>query len=295
MERGSVHQILGGALAAALHASSAAAAEDGAYRLRPAGSDIHVIDAAGHLIARLPVPVPARGASARESSCALLNAAGKLPFSLSRLPQTSAWVGDAGGASLPAAGRLLHLSCSPGGETTYDVSRPARPTPATHRPPGPGAPDDRTDGGKLIVLGAGASYRFALGRSFPGAAAELQVGGEGRHVGGGGRLRLEAGETSTGLPFVWFSAASGGLWGRIGRRVRLGFDGNLGLLTIVGMTSRSSAITAALQGDCSVELYRGREGGAWVAGLLGGLEILFPVDGPGPLSFAGRLLVGYRY
>jgi hypothetical protein len=148
----------------------------------------------------------------------------------------------------------------------------------------------------LARLSAGYGYRYMLGENWNAGSAELLLGTSGDRGGAAGRISLDAGRTPTGWHFEVITVG-GNFDFKIGRRFRLGFSPNLGVLVVNGTADGSEptwiTVVFGTHIEGSVDLVQNSRGGALV--LLGRVGYDMVLAGNNFNAVLVRLALGYRF
>jgi hypothetical protein len=154
----------------------------------------------------------------------------------------------------------------------------------------------------LLAITLGPTYRRAFKEDFAAAAAELEIGGQGRWFSVGARFDVAAGGTRVGLPFQTFTVGPGFRF-PVGDRLRLGFGMTFGALVIqrVSATAASDPTMWSLMWgsyvDGTVDVVRTRGGSALFVAARVGYDFIdnFPGADLGTgSSLALTAALGYR-
>jgi hypothetical protein len=148
----------------------------------------------------------------------------------------------------------------------------------------------------LARLSAGYGYRYMLGDNWNAGSAELVLGSSGERGASGGRIAFDAGTTPSGWHFEVLTVG-GNFDFKIGRRFRLGFSPNLGVLVVNGTASGSEptwiTFVFGTHMEASIDLVQNSRGGGFV--LLGRLGYDMVLAGNNFNALLVRLGLGYRF
>jgi hypothetical protein len=173
----------------------------------------------------------------------------------------------------------------------------AQPPPPAYAPPlvtTPLPPPPREKRRLLAKLAVGYSYRYMLGDSWNGGAADLILGSEGSGGGAGARIGFEGGATLNGLRYEIITLGGAFEW-KIGKRFRLAMSPTISIVIINRYADGGDDTWTFMLGTHllpSVDLVKNKHGGALY--LFGDLGYEFVVADDGNV-FNGRVGAGYRF